>query len=41
MLHNVHLLQKRFPRQAGRIMFGAVALSVSALAIGAGLLLLG
>lgn len=40
MLHNVILLQRLFPAHATRIVVGAVTLSVCALALGVGLLLL-
>lgn len=40
MLHNVILLRRRFPTHATRIVVGAVILSVCALAVGVGLLLL-
>lgn len=41
MLHNVILLQRRFPDHARGIVVAAVALSLGALAAGVGLLLLG
>jgi len=40
MLHNVIWLQRRFPTHSTRIAVGAAILSVCALAMGVGLLLL-
>jgi hypothetical protein len=40
MLHVVKLIQRRFPNSNGRIVGSLFALSVSALAIGIGLMLM-
>lgn len=40
MIHNVHLLLRRFPEHSTRIVVVLTALSLSALAIGIGMLLL-
>jgi hypothetical protein len=40
MLHNVKLIERRFPKASGRIISSLVALSASALLVGLGLLLL-
>jgi hypothetical protein len=39
MIHNLKLLQRRFPRMAGSLTVGLVLLSASALVVGIGLLL--
>ena len=41
MLHNVRMIQRRFPRHARRIEVGIVAASLTALALGLGVFLLG
>ncbi|HWM90939.1 MAG TPA: hypothetical protein VN493_09245 [Thermoanaerobaculia bacterium] len=40
MLHNVLMLQRRFPAHSGRIVVTLSLLSLSALALGIGMLLL-
>ena len=40
MIHNIKLIQQRFPNSAGRIVGVLVLLSLSGLALGVGLLLL-
>jgi hypothetical protein len=40
MLHVVKLIERHHPEHAGRIVTGLILLSASALAVGAGLLLL-
>jgi hypothetical protein len=39
-MHNLKLIRRHFPKQAGSIILGLALLSASALAIGLGLLLL-
>lgn len=39
-MHNIWLIQRRFPRRSGMILAIALVLSLSALLIGIGLLLL-
>jgi hypothetical protein len=38
MIHNLKLIQRRYPRTAGRLTLALVLLSASALAVGIGLL---
>ncbi len=40
MLHNIRLIERRFPKLAGRLVPSLLALSASALVVGLGLLLL-
>jgi hypothetical protein len=40
MLHNVLFIRRRFPQSAGKIITALTVLSLSGLALGAGLLLL-
>jgi hypothetical protein len=40
MLHVVKQIQRHFPNQSSRIVVGLIALSISALVVGVGLMLL-